>query len=344
MYEYIRRTRPQDMTTPTNPSGFDFTNTQVYGLPELFLKQTVIRKKIGDVRRVTEILAVKAWTEQDLGLRLRNLFEQSAMTFFLGKNDFRRVSWDDQLTSPFWVCAERAKRDVDWCLSVHLGEVAVIPSAVLLVDNGGRNSRGIAEVPLPAGQIQVHVVFPLVILLYAAFNIPVPKREAPLWSLLMLPTHLQGHVFSNALELKLKQVPAFECLDLERDAEWCTRQNKDLLGLKQNLRNNIYYRVPGSSEQTRMPWTSDTEEQTVFKELVGYTKYIQSLHAKAGSFDPISAVQEHCASCIRSLEEEEGVITNDIQDLMLHGASVKGGKGLQLKAHFLKMRALVEAL
>jgi hypothetical protein len=92
-----------------------------------------------------------------------------------------------------------------------------------------------------------------------------------------------------------------------------------------------------------MPWTSDTEERTVFKELIGYTKYIQSVHAKVGSFDRISAVQEHCTSCIRSLEEEV-VITHEIQDLMLHGASVKGGKVVQVRAHFLKMRVLVEAL
>ena len=166
-----------------------------------------------------------------------------------------------------------------------------------------------------------------------------------LWSLLTYPTEGHEHVFKSAQALKLQQVPTFECLDLENDAEWCTRQYKDPLGLKQNLRNNIYYRAPGSSEQTRMPWTSDTEERTVFKELVGYTKYIQSVHAKAGSFDPISVVQEHCASCIRSLEEEV-VITHEIQDLMLHGASasVKGGKGLQVRAHFLKMRALVGAL
>ena len=79
-----------------------------------------------------------------------------------------------------------------------------------------------------------------------------------------------------------------------------------------------------------MPWTSDTEERTVLKELVGYTKYIQSVHATAGLFDPLVAVGEHCAPCIRSLKEE-GINLGKQQDLMLHGGAAIGSAAYFMK-------------
>ena len=73
-----------------------------------------------------------------------------------------------------------------------------------------------------------------------------------LWSLLTYPTEGHEHVFKSAQALKLQQVPTFECLDLENDEEWCTSKNKDTHGLKQNLRNNIFYGVSGSSDNPTM--------------------------------------------------------------------------------------------
>ena len=60
-----------------------------------------------------------------------------------------------------------------------------------------------------------------------------------LWSLLMYPTDGHAHVFPDAKPLL--SVPTFECLDLENDAKWCKSSKKDTHGLKQNLRNNIFY-------------------------------------------------------------------------------------------------------
>ena len=157
-------------------------------------------------------------------------------------------------------------------------------------------------------------------LLYATFNIPVPPHPTHpgvnLWSLMMFPTVSVYHNFPNAKPLN--QVPTFECLDLENDAEWCPSKNKDIHGLKQNLRNNIFYMRPAERGKSKMPWTSDTEERTVLKELVGYTKYIQSIHATSGSFDPLVTVGEHYASCIQLLGKKTETNTQNIQDLILH--------------------------
>jgi hypothetical protein len=234
--------------------------------------------------------------------------------------------------SPFWVCDTEAKNGVAACLSVHLGRLRMFRGAVLLVNDEGSQFHEMGEVPLPCDHSQVQIVFPLVTLLYATFNIPVPPRPPKmgvnLWSLLMFPTESIYHVFPKAKPLQ--RVTRFECLDLENDAQWCPSKNKDTHGLKQNLRNNIFYRRPGSSDKSTMPCTYDTTEQTVLTEIVGYTKYIQSVHAKAGSFDPLVTVGEHCASCILSLEEEEDINFGKQQDLMLHGGTPIGFPDQQL--------------
>jgi hypothetical protein len=326
------------MTAHINHSGFE-GRRQVYGLGKLLSQETVIRAKIAEFTRLTDILAVEPWTEHDvqgMGLdnRLRNLFERGSLEKsskyqFIGTDRFREGGGDidDRDESPFWVCAEAAKSEVMWCLSVHLGRMRMVPSAVLLVSDEGLH--GLEEVPLPSDHTQVHVVFPLATLLYATFNIPVPPRPTQpglnLWSLLTCPTGGRprmfgghGNVIPAAAALHLSRVPVFECLDLENDAQWCTRQNKDTHGLKRNLRNNVFYIPAGSIGTPTMPWTSDTQERTVLKELVGYSKYIQSVHARPGSFDPLASVQSHCASCMRKLQQELLDNTHNLQDLMLH--------------------------
>ena len=235
MYEYIRRTRSQDMTTPTNPSGFDFTNTQVYGLPELFLKQTVIQNKIGEFRSVTLILAVKVWTQDDVELettpgqdtRLGIVREATIRYYLLGTDGFSRhdhniVNRHGKMESPFWACAEGAKSVLISCLSVHLGMYAAHPTSAMLVNDDTSLWFEVPNVLDASVEGQVAIVFPLVSLMYVTLNIPVPQRGVTLWSMMTYPTEGFNHVFRGAKPRV--EVPTFECLDLENDAEWCTRE------------------------------------------------------------------------------------------------------------------------
>ena len=324
------------MSTSTNPIGL--SNTNLFSIRALSLKQEGIRHKIGELQKVTDILAMKPWTQDDVTQRTRLKIVREAVNFDLvGTDGFSRhdfhVGRREKEESPFWACVNAVKNDVFCCLSVHLGFFNLVPTAVMLVNDDNSRSFNFTNVLGVSAEGQVAIVFPLVALLYATFDIPVPQREAPLWSMMTYPTDDWDHVFPGAKPRV--EVPVFECLDLENDAAWCPG-NKDAHGVKQNLRDNVFFRQSAEMLPT-MPWT------TALKELVGYTKYVQSVHAKSGSFDPISAVQEHCASCIQSLVTEEAAITHKIQDVIIHGDSVNGN-GLQISAHVLKMRALLEAL
>jgi hypothetical protein len=75
------------MSARINHSGFD--NAQVYGLRKLSQEETVIQKKIGELKRVTGVLTVKTWTKDDVdsslpGNRIHRLFEESDMLYFKG--------------------------------------------------------------------------------------------------------------------------------------------------------------------------------------------------------------------------------------------------------------------
>jgi hypothetical protein len=58
----------------------------------------------------------------------------------------------------------------------------------MLVNDDTSNSFEFPNVLDASAEGQVAIVFPLVALLYATFNIPVPQRGVPLWSMMTYPT------------------------------------------------------------------------------------------------------------------------------------------------------------
>ena len=102
------------MTTSSNPIGF--SNTHAYELPLLILQQTGIRRKIGELEKVTDILLMEPWTPDDVtqGNKLTILREE--WNFDLSDiNGFnRRGNRREKEQSPFWACVNTLKA----CFSV----------------------------------------------------------------------------------------------------------------------------------------------------------------------------------------------------------------------------------
>ena len=120
------------MNVGINHSGFN--NTTVYGLRELLKQETVIRKKNREVKMVTDILAVKVWTQDDVNLetqtelsRLWCLCHEMDMRYFQVIDVLNpETTWNRQRKnggpneSPFWVCTSDVKTQVCSCVTCHI--------------------------------------------------------------------------------------------------------------------------------------------------------------------------------------------------------------------------------
>jgi hypothetical protein len=225
--------------------------------------------ELAELALVQDVLATPAWTAEDCRARMERCRWELICRELVSpaKRGGRVYGLDD---SAFWFCVAKAKRQALVCLS--------IPG--LLANT--QNHDGFD--PVPGGDGQVLMAFELVTLLYATFMIPVPARDTtPLWTLLI--TRDGGALNRGIPGGGTESMPTLECLDV-------TDTTHDRYNLKRTLRLDQF--VMGRPVSGRfpdvMPWLD------VLRELVGYTKYAQSLMP-----DPVSApLQEMRRLCVRA--------------------------------------------
>jgi hypothetical protein len=304
--------------------------------------EDAITPQLEELDAVFEILDAPAWTAADLELnpnlpgdaanhsrldvccielKRRNLVGYSyilnrGVSQFMGYNGTSRNVLQD---SPFWHCVAEAKREAVYCLQVQEGIIR------MSVGNGpmqefapqpliANTALARARVPshFTSAERQVLVAYNLVTLLYATFNIPVPDVEdTPLW--FDLPVYEfsgnQNHWLASAW--------------LDRSTALPDGSSKDKYGLKPRLRadrfdiHDVGWPDPGHAEHrtqwtpaTRMPWLQ------VLRELVGYTKYAESL-VPADRRPAASVLVETAAYCTRQRQHLQERLARRGDDLTL---------------------------
>jgi hypothetical protein len=253
--------------------------------------------ELAELALVQDVLATPAWTAEDCVARMERCRCELICRELVSpaKRGGKVYGLDD---SAFWFCVAKAKRQALACLS--------IPG--LLANT--RNHDGFD--PVPGGDGQVLMAFELVTLMYATFMIPMPARgTTALWTQLItrdLGAHDRGIPGGGT-----ESMPTLECLDVA-DAAGHDRYN-----LKPTLRLDQF--VMGRPASGRfadvMPWLD------VLRELVGYTKYAQSLMP-----DPVSAPLEEmrrlCKIARAPLEQQLAHARNEALVTVLKNSEVVG--------------------
>jgi hypothetical protein len=257
---------------------------------------------LAELALVQDVLATPAWTAEDCQARKERcqweIMCRDLVTPTRTKWNVRGL--DD---SAFWFCVENAKRQALGCLTTR-GPTG-IPG--LLANPTDRVYHAV-----PGGEGQLLIAFELVTLLYATFMIPVPARgTTALWTQLI--TRDPGAHYRNIPGGATESMPTLECLDVA-DAAGHDRYN-----LKQTLRlDHFQMGRPASGRFTDvMPWVD------VLRELVGYTKYAQSLLP-----DPVSAPLEEmrrlCKLASAPLEQQLAHARNEALVTVLKNSEVVG--------------------
>ena len=163
---------------------------------------------------------------------------------------------------------------------------------------------------VPGGEGQLLIAFDLVTLLYATFMIPVPARgTTPLWTQL-ITSDLGAH--QRGIQDATDSMPTFQCLDLT------PVPTHDRHSLKQTLRQDRFTmgRPASGRYPVVMPWPD------VLRELVGYTKYAQSLMPDTESA-PLVEMRRLIARDAARLKDLLAHVTNDaVVTLIQHGEVV----------------------
>jgi hypothetical protein len=195
-----------------------------------------INLQINEVMRVADILETEPWKPADVlyddlqNTKRLHKFELQMDTWRLEGKD-GTIFWDEtvlarqEVNSPFWLAVQDVKDQIYNCLICHHrfhGKVAMA---------NGENDFQRWGWDVPGGDGQVHIVFPLVTLLFATFDTPMPMRDTVLWDALHVRPRGWRWFKDAAAE---DRVPIFQCLDLRSQPTW------DLYNLKLNLRNQIW--------------------------------------------------------------------------------------------------------
>jgi hypothetical protein len=198
-----------------------------------------------------------------------------------------------RIDSPFWKVVKYAKNELELCLTILQFDGA--PDMV------NDPAEELSEV-IPGADGQVHVVFPLITLIFATFDIPVPRSDSALWN--------AKTIGENQASQGNPRVSVYTCMDLEARAPWYTDNagNKDRHHLKENLRNGIFDAAPELSPRAvaaLMPWSDGGgySDDTVLQNLVGAVKRLQADYTTPTVWDPLSDVQTHCEAALADLRE-----------------------------------------
>ena len=295
----------------------DYVSSKVNAVMQirgLCIEEEDVERQIVELNMMEKILDTSAWTAEDLDLvgdvrhsRLDRCALELDRHRLLGGDGFTGNLPNGMDDCPFWHCVSDAKSQATMCLFVHQGRFKnFVPEAVLANTGVGTTEN------IPGGNNQVHVAFPLVTLLYATFNVPIPERRShDLWRSLQ--------VYERAPSTRFESV--FECLDLSRRG---TGFKLDVHDLKYNLRHDIFeiYGVGDTSayNNTRYRWDAQPVMPwlTVLTEVAGYTKYVQSQLKVQPSFCPLCEVRKECSLVRDGLQERVKKINQEKLDRMVH--------------------------
>ncbi len=311
----------------------------------LCIEEEDVERQIEELNMMEKILDTSAWTAEDLDLvgdvrhsRLDRCALELDRHMLLGGDGFTGNLPNGMDDCPFWHCVTEAKSQATICLFVHQGRLKYlnggVPEAVLANTGVGTTET------IPGGDNQVHVAFPLVTLLYATFNVPIPERRADhLWRSLQ--------VYERAPSTRFKSV--FECLDLSRRG---TGVRLDVHDLKYNLRHDIFeiHGVDDTSayNNTRYRWDAQPVMPwlTVLTEVAGYTKYVQSQLKVQPSFCPLCEVRKECSLVRDELQERVKKIHQEKLDRMVHMDWIKDTRGNDevFGTRELRMSSLIQEL
>jgi hypothetical protein len=210
---------------------------EVYTFKSDMLRLEATDHRIIDVHRVLRILQAAPWqrsmlesnvarlTSDPLPTRLDRCVIELENRSLMGVGGAGVNVASAYIDSPFWKCVQREKANLELCLQcLQDDESQGIP----------RMADGTLFRPIPGADGQVQVVFPLVFLIFATFDIPIPLAGSVLWR-----AHRVGLNQGNQAN---PLVSIYECIDLTVRTPWYTTNggNKDRHHLKENLRQGIF--------------------------------------------------------------------------------------------------------
>jgi hypothetical protein len=231
---------------------------------------------------VQDILNTPAWTDQDClpapvaqHSRVRHLEVQLVRRRLVCRTPgVNRVNGLDD--SAFWFCASKALQHAGLCLTLHDHPINEGTPGLLA---GTMVFDWIVWRPEDT-ENQVEIAFHVVTLLYATFMIPVPPRDStPLWTAMITRDNQVQYRPPGSTGT----MPTLECLTLTPDPAIHDRHN-----MKQSLRLGEFGTIELHQNVELLPWLD------VLRELVGYTKYVQSLRP-APAFTALEEMSRLCA-------------------------------------------------
>jgi hypothetical protein len=277
----------------------------LYTLKSDILRLEATDRRIIDVHRVLRILQAAPWqrsmlesnfarlTPAPLPTRLDRCVIELESRNLMGVGGAGVNVASAYIDSPFWKVVQRDKANLELCLQcLQDDEPQGIP----------RMANDTLFAPVPGADGQVQVVFPLVFLIFATFDIPIPLVGSALW-------RAARRVGLNPANQANPLVSIYECIDLTGPTPWYTANagNKDRHHLKENLRQGIFDTGTLSPRAVAqlMPWADGggDADNTVLANLVGAVKRLQADYATPTAWDPLSDLRTHCESLLPALYE-----------------------------------------
>ena len=298
----------------------------VYTLRADILRLAAVDRRLVDVRRVLSMLRTEPWQPAQLEsnrhapygtppTRLDACAVNLEIRGLAGVGNAGVNVANAYIDSPFWKAVQYAKGKLTLCLFClqddGVPDIANDPDSIFSAEG----DQGIA-----GGDGQVLAVFPLITLIFATFDIPVPPAGSALWN-----TRTSAQNWANQAN---PHVSVFEMIDLE-SSPWYTAHagNKDRHSLKPNLRQGVFrlQQVNGDpllpyQAAALMPWADGTPDpgDALLPSLVGAVKALQAQYARPGAWDPLADVRTHCEAVLARLERERRQLRDSVQDQTVH--------------------------
>jgi len=296
----------------------ELPRASLYTLTADTARLTDVERRLVDVRTALRILRTAPWPfEQVTAGRFSGWRESLDVRHLMGVGGAGADLESRYMDSPFWKAVQHSKAKLSLCLQC-------------LHDNGVPDLVNDPQSIFPADQIaggdgQVLAVFPLITLIFATFDIPVPRAGSALWN-----SRMHAHNHANPAN---PYVSVFDMIDLEARSPWYTANagNKDRHNLKANLRRGIFRLRDANDlpllpyqEAALRPWAEATPDTAaaLLPLLVGAVRTLQAEYALPGAWDPLVDARTHCEAVLARLLLERDQLRFSVQDQTVHAVSV----------------------
>ena len=294
----------------------ELPRASLYTLRADTARLTDVERRLVDVRTALRILRTGPWPfEQLTAGRFSGWRESLDVRRLMGVGGAGADLENRYLDSPFWTVVKHAMAKLSLCLNnIH--------------DNGvpdlANDPQSIFDVTIAGGDGQVLAVFPLITLIFATFDIPVPRAGSALWNSRMMAR--------NNANPANPYVSVFDMIDLEARSPWYTANagNKDRHNLKANLRRGIFRLRDANDlpllpyqEAALRPWAEATPDTAaaLLPLLVGTVRTLQAEYALPGAWDPLVDARTHCEAVLARLLLERQQLRFSIQDQTVHAVT-----------------------